>query len=68
MVYQRSQSSDLTLVLRVRKAPNSNLSQETGYPDRFFRGFPQSLHANAESTPNFGHERYLPSLFQLIIH
>jgi hypothetical protein len=34
-------------LLRVWELPGSNLGPETGYPDCFFRGFPQSLQANA---------------------
>jgi hypothetical protein len=41
----------LTLLLRIRKVPTSNLGQETGHPDRVFRDIPQSLQANAGTEP-----------------
>jgi hypothetical protein len=31
--------------------PGSNLGPETGYPDRGFRGFPHSFHANVVIVP-----------------
>jgi hypothetical protein len=37
----------LTLLLRIRDFSGSNLGPETGFPDWDFRGFPQSLQANA---------------------
>jgi hypothetical protein len=36
----------LTLLLRIREVPASNLDLETGYSDWVFRGFPQPLQAN----------------------
>jgi hypothetical protein len=36
----------LTLLLRVQEVPGSNFDPGTGYPEGF-RGFPQSLQANA---------------------
>jgi hypothetical protein len=41
----------LTLLLRIREVPGSNISPETGYPYWFFRGCPQSLQANAGIVP-----------------
>jgi hypothetical protein len=37
----------LTLLFRILEVPGSNLILETGRPDSVFRGFPQSLEANA---------------------
>jgi hypothetical protein len=37
----------LTLKLRIREVPRLKLGPETGYADRGYRGFPQSLHANS---------------------
>jgi hypothetical protein len=37
----------LTLLLRILEVPGSYLGPETGYPDCVFRGFLQSLQANA---------------------
>jgi hypothetical protein len=36
----------VTLLLRIREVPSSNLSPVSGYPD-VFRGFPQILQGNA---------------------
>jgi hypothetical protein len=33
----------IALLLRTQEVPDSNLGLETGYPDRCFSGFPQSL-------------------------
>jgi hypothetical protein len=41
----------ITLLLRIREAPGSNLSPEIGYPDCHFRGFPQSLQVNVGIAP-----------------
>jgi hypothetical protein len=46
----------LTLLLRIREAPGSNLRPETDYNivtilTEIFRGFPKSLHANAGILP-----------------
>jgi hypothetical protein len=41
----------LTLLLRIREVPGSNLDLETGYPHCDFRGFPQFLQANVRIVP-----------------
>jgi hypothetical protein len=50
------------------KMLRSNLTQDTGYLDRGFHGFPQFLQANARMAPQLGHDSFLPSPFQFIIH
>jgi hypothetical protein len=41
----------VTHLLRIREVPGSSLRPETGYSDGSFRGFPQSLQANARIVP-----------------
>jgi hypothetical protein len=41
----------LTLLLRIRKVPSSNLGTETGYLDYSFRRFPQSIQGNDGIVP-----------------
>jgi hypothetical protein len=40
-----------TVLLPIREVPGSNLGPETGYHDRGFSWFPQSLQANAGIVP-----------------
>jgi hypothetical protein len=42
----------IALVLRTRQVPVSSVGPETGYPGWGFRGFPQSLQANAGIVPS----------------
>jgi hypothetical protein len=42
----------LTLLLRNREVPVSNLNPEIGYPELTFCGFPQSLKANYGIVPS----------------
>jgi hypothetical protein len=41
----------LTPFLRIREVPGSNIGPAIGYPDLGFRGFRQSLQANAGIFP-----------------
>jgi hypothetical protein len=54
----------LTHLFPIREVAVSNLVPETGYPFWGFRDFPQSLQASAR----IGHDRFLPTPFQFIIH
>jgi hypothetical protein len=49
----------ITLLLRNRDAPGSNLGPETGYPDRGVRDFTQSLQVNGQYV-KLGHDCFLP--------
>jgi hypothetical protein len=41
----------LARLLRIREVLGSNVGPETGYPDFYFRDFPQSLQASAGTVP-----------------
>jgi hypothetical protein len=59
----------LTLVLRIREVPGSNLGQQTGYPDWSFSWFPSvSPGKCCNMYLQLGHDRFLPNPFQVIIH
>jgi hypothetical protein len=44
------------------------LSQDIDYRSEGFGDFPQSFKANVGLVPRFGHNRFLPNLFQIVIH
>jgi hypothetical protein len=59
----------LTLLLRIRKALDSNLGPETSYCDWESSWFSSASSGKCrKSTLKLGHDRFLPHDFQLIIH
>jgi hypothetical protein len=51
----------------VREVFGMNFHWDTDYPNTF-HGFLHSFHSTAESVPQLGHEHFLPSTVQFIIH
>jgi hypothetical protein len=50
----------VTLQILIREVLGSNSDRDTGYPDRGFRGFQQSLPENVRMVPRLGHYSFLP--------
>jgi hypothetical protein len=57
----------LALLLRIRKAPGSDLGVETVYPVCGLYGFTQSFRYKPGYYLKLGHDRFLPYLFQFIV-
>jgi hypothetical protein len=55
----------LTLLLRIREVPDSNMGLKTGYPGRFLVFF-QSFQGNAGIVPYVRSRPFLPHTFQFI--
>jgi hypothetical protein len=59
----------LTLLIRIRNVPGSNLGPETGYTNCGFSWISSVPPVKyKDSTLKLGHERLLPHLLQFIIH
>jgi hypothetical protein len=58
----------LTLLLRIREVLASNLGPESGYWLKFFVVFISPCRQILELYLQLGHGRFLPNLFQFIIH
>jgi hypothetical protein len=58
----------LTLMLRILEVLCSHLGSETGYPDRGFCGFPQSLQQMLGFCLKLGQDHFFLRPFEFIIH
>jgi hypothetical protein len=58
----------LTLLLRIREVPGSNLDPETGCPDRDYMVFSVPPGKFRKRTSKLGHDHFLPHPFQFIIY